>query len=241
MTRVTSVVVPTLNEDFSGAAQRLNECLSALDGAFEVIFVDDSSDEHRARAGEQIAATDPRIDVRIVEGPHAGKGAAIRRGVTEARGSVIFTMDADLPVPLEHVGQFLRLLDEGADVVIAERPLDRAFDSALRYAVSRGLLVIQRAFVFHSGQFKDTQCGFKAFRGDLARDIARGQLVDGGMYDLEYLFDARRQGARIVTVPVVPNAEVRESRVDVWGCIRRDWIDVVRIRLKPRQARRRTD
>jgi hypothetical protein len=181
---------------------------------------------------------DARLQVRIVEGPHTGKGAAVRRGVAEARGSVVFTMDADLPVPLEHVGQFLRLLEQGADVVVAERPLDRKFDSLLRYATSRGLLLLQRAFVFHSTTFKDTQCGFKAFRGDLAREIARGQLVDGGMYDLEYLFDARCGGAKIVTVSVVPNAETRASRIDVWGCIRRDWIDVVRIRLKPMRARR---
>jgi glycosyltransferase involved in cell wall biosynthesis len=232
MTRLTSIVVPTLNEDFSVVAQRLNEALASLDSTFEIIFVDDSSEDHRARAREQIADTDPRVQVRILEGPHAGKGAAIRFGVSEARGSVVFTMDADLPVPLKHIDEFLRLLEGGADVVIAERPLDRDFDSALRWATSRGLLLIQRALVFHSAEFKDTQCGFKAFRGDLARDIARGQLVDGGMYDLEYLSDARRRGAKIVQVGIVPNPETRASRIDIWRCIQRDWIDVVRIRLK---------
>jgi glycosyltransferase involved in cell wall biosynthesis len=232
MSRLTSIVVPTLNEDFSGPAARLNECVSSLQGTFEIVFVDDSPEEHRKREVVKIR-TDPRVAVRVIEGPHAGKGAAVRRGVAEARGSIVFTMDADLPVPLKHVGEFLQLLEDGADVVIAERPLDREFDSALRYAVSRGLLLIQRVFVFHSMEFSDTQCGFKAFRGDLARAIAHGQLVDGGMYDLEYLSDARRLGAKIVKVPVIPNAETRESRIDVWGCIRRDWIDVVKIRLKP--------
>jgi glycosyltransferase involved in cell wall biosynthesis len=240
MTRLTSIVVPTLNEDLGEVARRLTECLAALDGTFEVIFVDDSSAEHRERERAKIAPIDPRVAVRVIEGPHAGKGAAIRLGVTETRGSVVFTMDADLPVPLEHVGQFLRLMerdaDGDADVVMAERPLDREFDSLLRYAVSRGLLLIQRVFVFHSMEFTDTQCGFKAFRGDLARAIAGEQIVDGGMYDLEYLWDARRRGATIVKVRVIPNAETRESRIDVWGCIRRDWIDVARIRLK--RARR---
>jgi glycosyltransferase involved in cell wall biosynthesis len=233
MARLTSIVVPTLNEDFSGPAARLNECVSSLPGTFEIVFVDDSPEDHRTCEMAKMARIDPRVAVRVIEGPHAGKGAAVRRGVIEARGSVVFTMDADLPVPLKHVGEFLRLLDDGADVVIAERPLDRKFDSFMRYAVSRGLLVIQRVFVFHSMEFSDTQCGFKAFRGDLARAIARGQLIDGGMYDLEYLCDARRKGAKIVKVPVIPNAEIRESRIDVWGCIRRDWIDVVRVRLKP--------
>jgi glycosyltransferase involved in cell wall biosynthesis len=232
MPRLTSLIVPTLKEDFSSVYARLRESLTPLDGTFEIIFVDDSSEEHRIRARNALTDTDPRVLVRVVEGPHAGKGAAVRVGVAEARGSVIFTMDADLPVPLHHVGEFLRLVDQGADVVIAERPLDRAFDSVLRYATSRGLLLMQRALVFHSSEFKDTQCGFKAFRGDLARAIAGGQIVDGGMYDLEYLFDARRAGAHIVKVPVVPNPETRASRIKIWTCIRRDWVDLVRIRLK---------
>ncbi len=197
-----------------------------------MIFVDDSSADHRAREIARLGGLDPRVQVRVIEGPHTGKGAAVRRGVAEAKGAIVFTIDADLPVPLRHIGEFLERIDRGADVVIAERPLDREFDTLLRYAVSRALLVIQQVFVFHSKEFKDTQCGFKAFRGDLARQIASTQVVDGGMCDLEYLSDARRKGAKIVAVPVVPNAETRASRIDVWGCIRRDWIDVVRIRTK---------
>jgi glycosyltransferase involved in cell wall biosynthesis len=231
---LTSIVVPTLNEDFSITYDRLRTSLTSLDGTFEILFVDDSSEEHRSRAREGLTATDPRVAVRVLEGPRTGKGAAVRLGVSQARGSVIFTVDADLPVPLEHIGQFLGILEQGADVVIAERPLDRAFDSAVRYVTSRGLLVLQRAVVFHSAEFKDTQCGFKAFRGDLARSIAQHQIVDGGMYDLEYLFDAWRAGSRIVRVPIVPNPETRASRINIWRCIRRDWIDLVRIRLKQR-------
>jgi hypothetical protein len=53
--------------------------------------------------------------------------------------------------------------------------------------------------VFHSNEFKDTQCAFKAFRGDLARAIARGRIVDRGTYDLEYLVEARRRAIRAST------------------------------------------
>jgi dolichyl-phosphate beta-glucosyltransferase len=232
MTRVTSVVVPTLEEDMLAAARRLDECASGLKGSFEIVIVDDSTSERREVERKRLRDADLRTPVRVLDGPGTGKGAAIRRGVSAARGDIVFTMDADLPVPLEHVGEFIRVLEEGADMVIAERPLDREFDSLLRYVLSRGLLVMQRSLVFHSNAFKDTQCGFKAFRGDLARTIARGQLIDGGMYDLEYIADARRMGAKIRTVPVVPNAEVRESRINVWRCLRSDWIDVVKVRLK---------
>jgi hypothetical protein len=52
------------------------------------------------------------------------------------------------------------------------------------------------------------------------------------MYDLEYIADAHRMGAKISTVSVIPNPEVRESRINVWRCLQQDWIDVVRVRLK---------
>ncbi|HEY3817221.1 MAG TPA: glycosyltransferase [Polyangiaceae bacterium] len=232
MTRLTSIVVPALNEDLVGTLRRLDEGLEGLEGAFEVLFVDDSPDEHRASQRQAMLKTSSRSEVRFIDGPRRGKGAAIRLGVGQTKGERVFTMDADLPVPLEHIGEFLRLLDSGASMVMAERPLSRKFDTWQRFVVSRGLLAIQRAFVFHSSEFSDTQCGFKAFRGDLARDIARAQIVDGGMYDLEYVFEAHRRGSRIVRVPVVPNAEIRESRINIWRCFTGDWIDVVRIRAK---------
>ncbi|HXX68610.1 MAG TPA: hypothetical protein VEK07_15590, partial [Polyangiaceae bacterium] len=64
------------------------------------------------------------------------------------------------------------------------------------------------------------------------RAIAARQVVDGGMFDVEYLYAAVRRGAKVVTVPVEPNAEVRTSRVNLWSCLRRDPIDVVRIKAR---------
>jgi glycosyltransferase involved in cell wall biosynthesis len=232
MARLTSLVLPTLSEDVSECLRRLDESLAPLDGDFEIIFVDDSSAEHRTKQRAGLASMRTRARARLINGPRAGKGAAVRDGVLEAAGSIIFTMDADLPVPLKHVGEFIRLVDDGADVVIAERPLDRHFETWQRWALSRGLLVLQRALIFDSKRFKDTQCGFKAFRAELAREIARTQVVEGGMYDLEYLFDAYQGGARIETVTVAPNKETRASRIDLWRCFRSDWIDVLRIRAK---------
>jgi dolichyl-phosphate beta-glucosyltransferase len=232
MTRLTTIVVPSLNEDLVGTLRQLDEAVSGLPGRFEIVFVDDSPPEHLASQRTALDSAHSRAEARLVEGPRRGKGAAVRSGVRESRGERVFTMDADLPVPLHHVGGFLRLLDDGADMVMAERPLDRKFETWQRFVVSRGLLAIQRGLVFHSREFSDTQCGFKAFRGELARDIAAAQVVDGGMYDLEYVFEAHRRGAKIVRVPIVPNPEIRESRIDVWRCFTHDWIDVLRIRTK---------
>jgi dolichyl-phosphate beta-glucosyltransferase len=230
-----SLVIPTLNEDLAEPLVMLGDYLRGLDEwTFEILFVDDSKDEVRARGQAAIAAAilPPNVQARLVEGAHEGKGSAVGKGIGQTRGDIVFVIDVDLPAPIECVGQFLGILDgdPGVDAVIAERPLGREFTTPVRWLVSRGLLVMQRALVFHSSEFQDTQCGFKAFRGDLIRDIASEQIVIGGMYDLEYLYVALRRGRRVEKVTIVPTPERRQSRINVWKCLRQDPVDVIRIK-----------
>jgi dolichyl-phosphate beta-glucosyltransferase len=237
--RLVSLVVPTLREDEIGVAlTRLGEHLEALEGyAFEVLLVDDSAEKYKQLMDEATAAFNaafgPTLVAKRVDGPRKGKGAALRVGALASRGEIVFWMDADLPVPLENVERFLRLFDEeGADLVVAERPFDRNLSHPVRFVASRVLFAFQRALVFQSREFDDTQCGFKAFRGDLLRRIAEKQIVDGGMADIEYLYVAVRSGARPARVAVVPNAETRESKINVKKAILQDPIDLVRIKVR---------
>jgi dolichyl-phosphate beta-glucosyltransferase len=231
-----SLVVPTLNEDLGEPLAILGEYLRGLRGrTFEIIFVDDSKEETRARlrAALREARAPENVRVRFVDGPRLGKGAAVREGIRATCGAVVLLLDVDIPAPIECIEEFLQILDEdpGVDAVIAERSLDREFSSPVRKIVSRGLLVLQRTLLFHSSEFSDTQCGFKAFRGDLIRGIAAEQIVDGGMYDLEYLYVALRRGKRVEKIRVEPTPERRESRINVWKCLRQDPVDLLRIKV----------
>lgn len=234
--RVASIIVPTLNEQVTEPLSELHAHLTGIDGwQFEILLVDDSREEHRARVRDEILRLPPslRQQTHLLEGSRSGKGAAVQRGIASAKGRVIFIVDCDLPVPLEQLRAFLQLIEDGrADAVVAERPLVHGARRPMRVVLTYGLFVMQRVIVFHSARFSDTQCGFKAFRGDLLRAIAARQVVDGGMFDLEYLYAAVRRGAKIATVPVEPNAEIRDSRVNLWSCIRRDPFDVVRIKVR---------
>ncbi len=224
--------MPTLNESVAEPLAKLRADLANIAGGVEILVVDDSPDDRRAAVNEQVlsASADNPMQLRFVEGPRTGKGGGVQRAIELATGSVIFIIDCDLPVPLEHVAEFLKLIEGGADVVIAERPPGRNAGRPLRRVVSLGLQAVQRALVFHSSQFADTQCGFKAFRGDLLHALAAQQIVDGGMYDLEYLYVATQWGARIVTVSVETNEEVRESRINVLKCLRQDPYDILRVK-----------
>jgi dolichyl-phosphate beta-glucosyltransferase len=233
--RLVSLVVPSLDEHLAEVLVAFGKYLGGLgDRRFEIVFVDDSHDDVRARLRDVLrdSSLPENVRVQFIDGARSGKGAAVRQGIGVTRGDIVFEIDADLPAPIDCIGEFLQIFDQdaGIDAVIAERRLDREFSSPVRKAVSRALLVLQRALLFHSREFSDTQCGFKAFRGDVIRDIAAGQVVDGGMYDLEYLYVALRRGLRVAKVTVVPTPGRRESRIKVWKCLRQDPVDLLRIK-----------
>jgi dolichyl-phosphate beta-glucosyltransferase len=236
--QLVSFVIPTLREyAFGESLDRLIQCLRGVAGySFEILVVDDSDPETQAKMeaaiGQRRAGLERAITVRLVAGPHRGKGAAVRLGAQTATGSVIFVVDADLPVSLRHVAEFLEILRAtGADVVIGERSRDRYPDVSLRHVLSGGLRLIQKALVFGESRFEDTQCGFKAFRANVLRDLVARQLVDRGMYDLEYLYAATLRGLSVQAVPVEHSPELRPSRINLLACLVYDPIDIVRFKV----------
>lgn len=236
--RLVSLVIPTLREDAIGETlTRLTEHVLPIHGyRFEILLADDSDAAHRELLDQALLSHRRRYGAQVpaqrVDGPHTGKGGALRVGMLASRGEVVFTIDADLPVPLGEIEVFLARLEAGNDVVIGERPFNRNLREPVRFVASRALLVLQQAFVFQSRAFADTQCGFKAYRGDLARELAAGQIVDGGMADIEYLYAARRRGCRVAQVAVTSNPETRESRINVKRALWQDPLDLVRIKLR---------
>jgi glycosyltransferase involved in cell wall biosynthesis len=235
---VVSIVIPTLREHAFGDA--LDEVLAYLrtvpEHAFDIVVVDDSDAVTQARMNDAIAlrrvSLPERIGVRFVAGPHLGKGAAVRLGAQTAVGDVVFVVDADLPIPLRYMTEFLETMRAtGADIVIGERSRARYADSPIRQVLSGGLRVIQKSLVFGNARFEDTQCGFKAFRASAFRDIVARQLVDRGMYDLEYLYAATQRRLRIEAVSVAQNPEVRPTRINLLSCLVFDPLDIVRFKV----------
>ena len=210
----------------------------------EVIVVDDGSLDGTAAV---VAAFASAGNVRLIRLPHRGKAVAVRRGVANARGRFVIFTDADLSTPIEHVDAMLRLLREDADVVIGTREgvgSRRVGEPFYRHAMGRLYnFVVQRVVL--SG-IADTQCGFKGFRAEVARDIfsrirlyrddgriVRGPLVTG--FDVEVLFIARRLGYRMQELPVtwrhVEGSKVRPA-VDSLIMLR----DVLAVRLNDRRG-----
>jgi dolichyl-phosphate beta-glucosyltransferase len=235
---LVTIIIPTFKEDEIGdSVDNLAAHLATIAGySFEILIVDDSPDSFKDALRETLAACNTRLGeqlrVALVDGNRRGKGNAVKVGILASRGDFVFTMDADMPVPYVHVGEFLRILASGkADAVIAERSLTRNLSSPVRFLLSRGLFFLNQAFVFQSTEFNDTQCGFKAFRGDAIRALAEHQIVDGGMYDVEYLYAGKKRRWKVAKVHVVPNPERRASKINVIKCLVTDPIDLLRVKL----------
>lgn len=220
MQPVVSVVIPILNEE---AIARFTTAVSATlrdaGHAHEIVLVND---------GAPVAVE----GARVIEGSHRGKGRAVGDGIRAATGDVVIVLDADMPMLLPLLPQFVALIRSGNDLAIAERQFDYHQRKPIRFLLSFGLLVAQRLFIFQSFRFADTQCGFKAFRAGAARAIAAKQHVDGGMYDIEYLYIAVRNRMRIATVPVGHVAEQRPSRIDLLSCLRTDPAALAGVKLR---------
>jgi dolichyl-phosphate beta-glucosyltransferase len=204
-----SVVIPAYNEAevIGDTIARVSAYLAA-NGSHELLVVDDGSRDATAAIVEAFAADHP--NVRLVRNPgNHGKGYAIRNGVLHSRGEHVLFTDADLVYPIEGLTPFLAALDAGADVAIGSRShvgtLFALHPRHFSYIYQRYL--VGRAFIWtvnrllHLG-VSDTQCGFKMFRGAVARDVfARLQLEDFA-FDVEVLYIARQRGYRVVELPV---------------------------------------
>lgn len=160
-----------------------------------------------------------RRDVRVLDnGSNRGKGYSVRRGVLASHGRFVLFADADLSLPIEDADRFLRQLESGADVAIGSRAVagasERGEQQRLRQSMSRIFNAVVRSVAVRG--LRDTQCGFKAFKGEVARAIFGVQRIDGFGFDVEILRIAQSRGLRIVEVPVAcqyhPSSSVRQFR-----------------------------
>jgi dolichyl-phosphate beta-glucosyltransferase len=201
--RSLSVVIPAYNEEnrLPATLDRVMEWLGGRGLEFsEVIVVDDGSADNTA----DVAAK--RAGVRVLRNPgNRGKGYAVRHGMLEARGEWVLYSDADLSTPIEEADNLYQAaVKAGAVIAIGSRALDRSLvtvhQSSFREWSGRVFNVIMRGITGLS--FQDTQCGFKLYRGDAAKQVFSAQKLDGFSFDVEDLYIAKKAGLKAVEVPV---------------------------------------
>jgi glycosyltransferase involved in cell wall biosynthesis len=201
-----TIIVPAFNE-----AHRLGAGMERFDAAVaegavdlrttEVVVVDDGSRDRTGEVATKLLAPLPHHRVLTLR-TNGGKGAAVRAGITAARGAHCAYMDADMAIDPRAIPLLLDGL-RTSDVAIGSRALDDSMVES-RY-VLRSLMggLFNRMVTTGTGLgLHDTQCGFKAFRTPAARLLFHLVRIDRFAFDVEVLVRARTLGLTITEVPV---------------------------------------
>jgi dolichyl-phosphate beta-glucosyltransferase len=227
-----SVVLPAYNEEarLPATLAAWHTFLAAQAYTWEIVVADDGSRDGTAAAAETFAASHPGVRVLRLT-PNRGKGGAVRQGVLAADGDVVLFADADLGVPAEFATAALATLDAGADVATGERSL-RTYASEersiVRLLAGAAVQISRRALGLTF--VRDSQCGFKAFRREVAGAIFRRATIDSFAFDIEVLYLSRRLGAHVQPFPVEVSFQAG-STFDVRKHLPRFLKDIVRVRI----------
>ena len=212
-----SVVVPAYREG-AGVARTVEQLRLALaevadSGGLEVVVVDDGSDDDTAEHARAAGA-----DQVLVLPANRGKGAAVRAGMLAAHGRAVAFTDADLSYPPDQLLRLLTEVESGWDVVVGSRrhveTTTLVRNRRLREVSGRLFNTLTVAVLL--GQYRDTQCGLKAFRADAARLLFSHAHVDGFAFDVELFHLAERYRLSLAEVPVeLANSTTSSVRVGV--------------------------
>jgi dolichyl-phosphate beta-glucosyltransferase len=203
-----SIIFPAYNEE-----RRIGALLDGLRAAvaaglpgielLEAVIVDDGSvDGTVARVAAERAGA-PWLTLLADGSPNQGKGAAVARGVTAARGELVLLADVDLATPLGEVAKLHGALGRGASLAIGSRDVPGSVVTGASF--HRKLM--GRAFNLGVRRvtglpFRDTQCGFKLMPRGVGRTLLGEQLVSGYAFDVEMLLRARALGLRVAEVAI---------------------------------------
>jgi len=210
------VVLPVFNEQraLAGSVRKLRDY---LDAAFPfpamITIADNASTDATWWIARRLA--DTVAGVRAVRLHEKGRGRALRAVWTASTADLVAYMDIDLATDLRALLPLVApLLSGHSDVAIGSRLVHgaRVTRGLKREAISRCYNLIVKA-TLHT-RFSDAQCGFKALRGEVARDLAPQVADDGWFFDTELLVLAERHGLRIHEVPV-DWVDDPDSRVDI--------------------------
>lgn len=206
-----SVIIPVYNEQERIAATLydVKDFLESTDLEFEIVVVDDGSNDMTAEIvkfvdiyGSEIKSQQSgKLEENI---KNVGKGYSIAKGMMRAKGNIILFTDADGATPITELTKLIEKIDSGFDLVVGSRQHPQSNVTGrtwVRRVLSRGFNYIAVALGLLN--VRDSQCGFKAYRREIAHRVAALQQTNGFCFDVEQLYIAKKLGYKIEEIPVV--------------------------------------
>ncbi|HEX3235436.1 MAG TPA: dolichyl-phosphate beta-glucosyltransferase [Gemmatimonadales bacterium] len=215
-----SVIIPAYEEELRLRRTLLEmvEYFRCRETSAEMIVVDDGSRDGTSAVVHSLSRR--YAELRLIRlAQNHGKGYAVRTGVVNARGACVLVADADGATPIAEIERLERALEEGSDVAVGSRASVPGADVRVQRRWYRH--VMGRTFhglveLLTVKGIRDTQCGFKLFRGSIAHDLFSRMRMEGFSFDVELLLMAQRRGYRVAEVPInwvhQPGSKIRVVR-----------------------------
>jgi glycosyltransferase involved in cell wall biosynthesis len=199
MSSCLSVVIPAFNEEATLVA--VTQRILAVPHLHEVVIVDDCSSDRTGDIAEELARLS--LLVKVLHHPtNRGKTEALKTGFAHTTGNVVIVQDADLeydPSDIEHV--IAPILADEADVVYGSRFLVRRAARVLyfyHYLANKTLTFFSNLFT--NVNLTDVETGYKAFRGDIIRNMTISSSGFG--FEIEVTAKIAKLGCRLFEVPI---------------------------------------
>ncbi|RVU83756.1 glycosyltransferase family 2 protein [Leucothrix sargassi] len=209
-TPYVSVIIPAYNEQsrIADSLYEIKDYLSQQSYHSEIIVVDDGSNDLTTEIvkfidiyGKEMNEHDEGVLMENIK--NVGKGYSIARGMMRASGDIVLFTDADLSTPISEFEKLITGFEEGYDVVIGSRSLKSSLVEKkpwYRGLMSRMFNLVVKLVSIRG--IHDTQCGFKAYRREVAHRVAMLQRIYGFAFDVEHLYIAKKSGYKIKEVGV---------------------------------------
>ncbi len=230
-----SIIIPAYNEE-----KRIGPTLSNVCGFFktknyeyEVILVDDgSSDRTVSEAEDSELANTGKLKI-VKNSVNKGKGFSVKNGILKSLGEYVLFSDADLSTPIEEADKLFDHIGKGYDIVIGSRSIAGSNVKVRQpfYREKMGRIFNYFINSLLMGGFIDTQCGFKLFKGSVARQIGKELTINGFCFDVEMLYLARKEGYKIAEVGITWENSP-QSKVRVFSSSLSMFIDLLKIKRR---------
>ena len=219
VTKSVTIVIPVYNDvqALGRAVPVVLETISSISDEYELIIAEDASTDGSSELAAKFAREHAQI-IHMHRDERLGRGSALSLAAKKSKGEIFCYFDVDLATDISHLGDLLGLIARGYDMATGSRllPDSRITRSTDREVKSRGYNFLVRLIL--KSRLSDHQCGFKAFRTDVLRDLLDETRDIHWFWDTEILVRGQHKGLRIAEIPVAwtEGEGTTVSSGDIW-------------------------